>query len=107
MGDAGPTFISHLLRRYGRIVSTDTNDTTTQAEKAARFLALQQGPEPVLLPNPWDVGSARLLTHLGFKALASTSGGFAATLGRGDGKVTLDEKLAHLRRPSSRPSTSR
>ncbi len=48
------------------------------------------------MPNPWDVGSARLLAGLGFKALATTSAGFAWTLGEADGRVRLDEALAHL-----------
>ena len=67
----------------------------TQAEKAELFRALHEGPEVLLLPNPWDVGSAKLLTWLGFAALATTSSGFAATLGRLDGSVTRDEALAH------------
>jgi 2-methylisocitrate lyase-like PEP mutase family enzyme len=67
----------------------------TRAEKAERFLALHQGPTPLLMPNPWDVGSARLLAAQGFEALATTSGGFAATLGRLDGGVTRDEAVAH------------
>jgi 2-methylisocitrate lyase-like PEP mutase family enzyme len=67
----------------------------TQAEKAELFRALHEGPEPLLLPNPWDVGSAKLLTWLGFAALATTSSGFAATLGRLDGSVTREEALAH------------
>lgn len=50
-----------------------------------------------VIPNPWDLGSARLLVQLGFKALATTSSGFAWTLGRRDNHVTLDEALAHLR----------
>jgi len=49
-----------------------------------------------VMPNPWDVGSARALEQLGFKALATTSAGFAWTLGRGDDDVTLEETLAHL-----------
>lgn len=68
---------------------------TAQAEKATRFLALHQGDRPLLLPNPWDVGSAKLLASLGFQALATTSSGFAATLGRLDGGVTRDEAVAH------------
>lgn len=68
---------------------------TTQIQKAERFLGLHQGPEPLLLPNPWDVGSAKLFASLGFSALATTSGGFAATLGRLDGGVSRDEALAH------------
>src|SRR5437588_3674892 len=67
----------------------------TQAEKAEGFLALHQGPAPLLMPNPWDIGSAKLLEAMGFEALATTSGGFAATLGRLDGSVTRDEVVAH------------
>jgi 2-methylisocitrate lyase-like PEP mutase family enzyme len=65
------------------------------AVKARRFLELHQGERPLLLPNPWDQGSARLLAWLGFQALATTSSGFAATLGRLDGSVTRDEALGH------------
>jgi 2-methylisocitrate lyase-like PEP mutase family enzyme len=70
----------------------------TQQDKAERFLALHHGDEPLLLPNPWDEGSAKLLASLGFSALATTSGGFAATLGRLDGTVSRDEALAHAAR---------
>ena len=59
------------------------------------FLDLHVPGSPLLLPNPWDAGSARVLAHLGFRALATTSSGFAATLGRFDGAVTRDEALAH------------
>ena len=68
---------------------------TTQADKARTFIALHDPHRPLLLPNPWDAGSARLLASLGFEALATTSSGFAATLGRRDGSVTRDEALAH------------
>ncbi|MGH2755722.1 MAG: isocitrate lyase/PEP mutase family protein [Actinomycetota bacterium] len=67
----------------------------TQEEKAAKFRSLHEG-EPFIIPNPWDVGSARALEALGFPALATTSSGFAFTLGRADGKVTLDEVCAHV-----------
>jgi SAM-dependent methyltransferase len=70
----------------------------SQQDKAERFLALHHGDEPLLLPNPWDEGSAKLLAFLGFSALATTSGGFAATLGRLDGTVSRDEALAHAAR---------
>ncbi|HXQ60221.1 MAG TPA: isocitrate lyase/phosphoenolpyruvate mutase family protein [Acidimicrobiales bacterium] len=69
----------------------------TQSEKCTRFLQLHRGQSPLLLPNPWDIGSARLLASLGFEALATTSSGFAATLGRLDGSVSRDEALAHAR----------
>jgi 2-methylisocitrate lyase-like PEP mutase family enzyme len=75
--------------------AAETVIVPTQAEKAELFRALHEGPEPLLLPNPWDVGSAKLLTWLGFAALATTSSGFAATLGRLDGSVTREEALAH------------
>ena len=72
-----------------------TSAAQTQAERARVFRVLHEGPGPLLLPNPWDAGSARLLASLGFAALATTSGGFAATLGRLDGAVTRDEALGH------------
>jgi len=66
----------------------------TQHEKGAGFRALHDG-DPFVIPNPWDAGSAKVLAGLGFKALASTSSGFAFTLGRPDGAATLDEVVAH------------
>ena len=70
------------------------NPDGRQAQKAAAFAALHTG-DPFVIPNPWDAGSARVLAALGFKALATTSSGFAFTLGRRDGRVTLDEVVAH------------
>ena len=67
----------------------------SQAEKAQRFLDLHRPGEPLLMPNPWDLGSAKLLASLGFAALATTSSGFAATLGRNDGLVSRDEAMIH------------
>jgi 2-methylisocitrate lyase-like PEP mutase family enzyme len=63
--------------------------------KARHFLDLHRRGQPLLLPNPWDQGTAKILATLGFQALATTSSGFAATLGRRDGSVTLDEALMH------------
>jgi 2-methylisocitrate lyase-like PEP mutase family enzyme len=68
----------------------------TQEQKAAGFRALHAG-EPFIIPNPWDAGSAKVLAALDFKALATTSSGFAFTLGRLDGAVTLDEVVDHIR----------
>jgi 2-methylisocitrate lyase-like PEP mutase family enzyme len=68
----------------------------SQEAKGAAFLALHEG-EPFLIPNPWDAGSARVLEALGFPALATTSSGFAFTLGRVDGGATLDEVADHVR----------
>jgi len=67
----------------------------TREEKAEAFRALHAG-EAFVLPNPWDAGSARVLAALGFKALATTSSGFAFTLGRPDGSVTLNEVVEHV-----------
>jgi 2-methylisocitrate lyase-like PEP mutase family enzyme len=67
----------------------------TTEQKAAAFQALHAG-EPFVIPNPWDAGSARAMEGLGFKALATTSSGFAFTLGRLDGGATLDEVAAHV-----------
>ncbi|HSB37722.1 MAG TPA: isocitrate lyase/phosphoenolpyruvate mutase family protein [Gaiellaceae bacterium] len=66
-----------------------------QQRKTEAFRALHEG-EPFVIPNPWDAGSARVLEALGFRALATTSSGFAFTLGRPDGGVTLDEVAAHV-----------
>ncbi|HEY8301121.1 MAG TPA: isocitrate lyase/phosphoenolpyruvate mutase family protein [Jatrophihabitans sp.] len=65
------------------------------SELAGRFRALHVPGTPLLLPNPWDAGSALVLASLGFAALATTSSGFAATLGRLDGTVSADEAIAH------------
>jgi 2-methylisocitrate lyase-like PEP mutase family enzyme len=67
-----------------------------QERKAEEFRALHEG-EPFVIPNPWDAGSAKTLAHLGFKALATTSGGMAFTLGKLDGEPTLDEAAEHTR----------
>ena len=66
-----------------------------QHEKGERFRAMHEG-DPFVVPNPWDVGSARVLEGLGFPALTSTSSGFAFTLGRKDGDASLDELVAHI-----------
>jgi 2-methylisocitrate lyase-like PEP mutase family enzyme len=70
---------------------------TTHSDKAARFRALHQGPGAFLIANAWDAGSARVLSGLGFQALASSSGAQANTLGRRDGSVSRDEALAHCK----------
>jgi 2-methylisocitrate lyase-like PEP mutase family enzyme len=67
----------------------------TTEQKAEAFRALHAG-EPFVIPNPWDAGSARVLEALGFRALATTSSGFAFTLGRRDGAAPLDEVVDHV-----------
>lgn len=69
----------------------------SQEDKGRVFQELHDRPGAFVIPNPWDVGSARFLAALGFPALATTSSGFAHSLGRLDGAVTLEEKLAHCR----------
>jgi len=71
--------------------------SVSQSEKAKKFQALHAGPGAFIIPNPWDAGSARILEGLGFEALATTSAGFAFSLGRRDGEVTREEALSHCR----------
>jgi 2-methylisocitrate lyase-like PEP mutase family enzyme len=73
----------------------------TQIEKAERFGALHGREGVFVIPNPWDAGSARVLAGLGFEALATTSSGFANSLGRLDGQVSRDEVIEHCRRLSA------
>ena len=68
-----------------------------QAQKAQRFQELHKRAGTFLIPNPWDAGSARILTALGFEAFATSSGASAATFGRRDGKMSRDEALASAR----------
>src|ERR1035441_2963744 len=71
--------------------------TVTQTEKASQFQELHRRAGVILIPNPWDAGSARILTGLGFEAFATSSGAAAAVFGRRDGKLGRDEALAHAR----------
>jgi 2-methylisocitrate lyase-like PEP mutase family enzyme len=73
--------------------------TVSQADKANRFRALHERPGAFVIPNPWDAGTARILTRLGFEALTTTSAGLAFVLGRrdGDGSVTRDDALANAK----------
>ena len=67
----------------------------TQKEKGERFLALHQEPGVFVIPNPWDVGSAKILDGLGFKALATSSAASAMTLGQKDGTLSREQAIAH------------
>lgn len=71
--------------------------SVTQKEKAARFRALHDADGVFIIPNPWDVASARILAGLGFPALATSSAAAACAVGRKDGDLTRDEALAHAR----------
>ena len=69
---------------------------TTQMEKAKAFRALHERSEAFVIPNPWDVGTARLLAHLGFKALATTSAGYAFSMGVKDSAVGRARMIVHV-----------
>ena len=69
----------------------------TQVEKAARFRALHDRPGVFIIPNPWDVGSSRVLAGLGFEALATSSAASACAIGLRDGGLTRDQALQHAR----------
>ena len=68
----------------------------TQAEKGRAFRALHERDHAFIIPNPWDVGSARLLALAGFEALATTSAGYAFSVGRTDNTISRDEMIAHV-----------
>src|SRR5450755_3282129 len=68
----------------------------TQAEKGLAFRALHQRDRAFIIPNPWDVGSARLLAHLGFEALATTSAGYAFSVGKRDNSIEREEMMAPI-----------
>ena len=70
---------------------------SAQHDKAERFARLHAGPRCFVIPNPWDIGSARMLELMGFEALATTSAGFAFSRGKPDMGVTREEKMLHLR----------
>ena len=69
----------------------------TQEQKAEAFRALHQRDGAFIIPNPWDVGTARLLAHLGFEALATTSAGYAFSMGRQDNAIGREETMEHAR----------
>jgi 2-methylisocitrate lyase-like PEP mutase family enzyme len=69
--------------------------TVSQAEKARTFRALHERKQAFIIPNPWDAGTARLLEHVGFEALATTSMGYAFSLARRDNTLNRDETIAH------------
>jgi hypothetical protein len=68
----------------------------TQADKGRAFRQLHERSSAFIIPNPWDIGSARILEHIGFEALATTSMGYAFSLGKLDTTVGRDEMLAHI-----------
>jgi 2-methylisocitrate lyase-like PEP mutase family enzyme len=80
--------LRHLWERHDFMV--------TQNEKAKAFRALHERDQAFIIPNPWDVGTARLLAHLGFEALATTSAGYAFSAGQRDNTITCDEMMRHL-----------
>jgi 2-methylisocitrate lyase-like PEP mutase family enzyme len=75
---------------------TDMIPKLTQTEKGRAFRALHERNRAFIIPNPWDVGTARLLAQLGFEALATTSAGYAFSVGRRDGTIGRDETMTHV-----------
>ena len=69
---------------------------STQAEKGKAFRALHEREQAFIIPNPWDIGSARILAHLGFEALATTSMGYAFSVGRRDNTLGREQVLSHI-----------
>ena len=69
---------------------------TTQTEKGRTFRALHERDRAFIIPNPWDIGTARLLAHLGFEALATTSAGYAFSMGQPDQTIGRDKMMAHV-----------
>jgi 2-methylisocitrate lyase-like PEP mutase family enzyme len=76
--------------------SSRARSISTQADKGRAFRALHERPEAFIIPNPWDVGTARLLEGLGFEALATTSAGYAFSVGQQDNTIGRDEMMTHV-----------
>src|ERR1043165_2960817 len=69
---------------------------STQFERGKAFRALHERDGAFIIPNPWDIGTARLLAHLGFEALATTSAGYAFSVGQRDNTIGRDEMMSHV-----------
>ena len=92
------TFLEQVRRPFAAETSDrGRNVAIRQFEKGMRFRRLHEAPDTFVIPNPWDAGTARMLTSLGFKALTTTSAGLAFTLGRPDGMAGLEATLANAR----------
>src|SRR6266436_4382621 len=95
--------IGHIAERRFTIghqeeLSMTGSTARTQRQKGEAFRALHARPQTFIIPNPWDPGTARLLAAAGFEALATTSAGYAFSVGRRDGTVTRDEMMEHVGR---------
>lgn len=88
--------LTHWLSQSLYRASSALGAMKSQTEKAAAFCALHERDRAFIIPNPWDVGTARMLAELGFEALATTSAGFAHSLGKPDGAVDRDTMLVHV-----------
>jgi 2-methylisocitrate lyase-like PEP mutase family enzyme len=86
-------YVSYPVRKF----ENGDRFLLTQKDKAVRFRGLHDGPGTFVIPNPWDVGSARILAGLGFEALATSSAAAACAVGRRDHGLTRDEMLTHAR----------
>jgi len=99
MGPAGSK-LPASKRRQAAALHTQAAEpepmSVQQAKKASAFRALHERPGAFIIPNPWDAGTARLLARLGFEALATTSAGYAFSVGKQDGAIGREEMLAHV-----------
>ena len=92
----------HFKHAFGHLVQFGLADyprgiiMSTQADKAIAFRKLHAEPGTFIIPNPWDIGTARLLARLGFQALATTSAGYAFSIGKQDTKVGRDDMIGHV-----------
>jgi 2-methylisocitrate lyase-like PEP mutase family enzyme len=88
--------VSTISGGVGRSILRPEVLMKTQAEKALAFRALHEHDSAFIIPNPWDIGTARLLAHVGFEALATTSAGYAFSVGQRDNTIGRDHMLAHV-----------
>ena len=92
------TLLPHACRRHDtKATGLYAGATMSQAERTRKFRALHQAATPFVIPNPWDIGTARIFKALGFQALATTSAGFANAQGLPDGGITRDMAMQHCR----------
>lgn len=89
----GPCSVTLATRRASGV---EVHDVVTQSDKGIVFRALHERDDAFIIPNPWDVGTARLLAQCGFEALATTSAGYAFSTGQPDGAIRRDDMLAHV-----------
>jgi 2-methylisocitrate lyase-like PEP mutase family enzyme len=89
-------FLLSSIKSSVEVLEIRGSSMSTQAEKGKAFRALHEREQAFIIPNPWDIGSARILAHLGFEALATTSMGYAFSVGRRDNTLGREQVLSHI-----------